>query len=46
MNEGEMSARLGMKGIPHIAEEIVNRDIQLATQTQKFIFQKFLVLDQ
>jgi dihydroorotase len=31
MNEGEASARLGMKGVPHIAEEImVNRDLKLA----------------
>ena len=38
MNEGEMSARLGMKGIPHIAEEImVNRDIQLASYTDSKI---------
>lgn len=30
MNEGIMSAKLGMKGVPHIAEEVmVNRDIQL-----------------
>ena len=31
MNEGEMAVHLGMKGIPHLAEElVVKRDIELA----------------
>ncbi|MFA6260247.1 MAG: dihydroorotase [Bacteroidia bacterium] len=35
MHEGEVSTRLGLKGIPNIAEElIVNRDIELARYTQ------------
>lgn len=35
MHEGEVSTRLGLKGIPNIAEElIVNRDIELARYTR------------